>query len=570
MDFKTLFTQLSAFFLKLNRNQRIVIAVTTVTVIAFLTFLMLYTSGRTKEEGYKVLFDNLSSSDAALVIEQLKKDGIDYRLGANNVIEVPKEVVYQERINIASLGIPKDSQVGFELFDNQEFGATSFDQQIKFLRALEGELSRTIAALAPIEKATVHLALPKKSVFVSKDIKPTASVILELKQSRVLSRKQISGIKNLVSSAVTELNSDEVSVVNSDGESLGDDDDVTASDEMAKIQMRYRSKMERTYEEKIVKVLAPFIGSNERVVAKVTINFDFSQKHSTQETFDPENVVRSEQVLEEKREGFKPKEIGGVPGAVSNIGPVEGLEGRETKEKYEKNTQTTNYEISKITSNTKGEFATIRRITAAVVVDGRYAPGKNEDGTESGKMVYVALDESEINAISNLVRQSIGINKARGDDISVTNFQFKSTMALMTPPGEYEYLIKSMERYFGPVAPFMKYLVVFIILFIMYKKMVLPFSERMLEVTKAEEDMEKPVLDFGDEEDEDLLGKVNEMRKKVEGQLGIGENFNEDELKYEVLIEKLRTMFEDRPEEIAVLLATLLQKEYEMKDGASS
>jgi len=569
MDFKTLFTQLSAFFLKLNRNQRIVIAATTVTVIAFLTFLILYTSGRTKEEGYKVLFDNLSSSDAALVIEQLKKDGIEYRLGGNNVIEVAEDVVYQERINIASLGIPKDSQVGFELFDNQEFGATSFDQQIKFLRALEGELSRTIAALAPIEKATVHLALPKKSVFVSKDIKPTASVILELKQSRVLSRKQIAGIKNLVSSAVTELNSDEVSVVNSDGESLGDDDDVTASDEMAKIQMRYRSRMERTYEEKIVKVLAPFIGSNERVVAKVTINFDFSQKQSTQETFDPENVVRSEQVLEEKREGFKPKEIGGVPGAVSNIGPVEGLEGRETKEKYEKNTQTTNYEISKITSNTKGEFATIRRITAAVVVDGRYTRGKNEDGTDSGKMVYVALDESEINAISNLVRQSIGINKARGDDISVTNFQFKSTMALMEPPGEYEYLMKSVERYFGPVSPFVKYLVVFIILFIMYRKMVIPFSERMLEVTKAEEDMEKPVLDFGDEDEEDLLDKVNEMRKKVEGQLGIGDNFNEDELKYEVLLEKLRTMFEDRPEEIAVLLATLLQKEYEMQDGSS-
>jgi len=569
MDFKTLFAQLSAFFLKLNRNQKIVIALTTVAVVAFLVFLMIYSTGRSKQEGYKVLFDNLTSSDAALVIEQLKKDGIEYKLGENNVIEVPQEVVYQERINIASLGIPKDSEVGFELFDNQEFGATSFDQQVKFLRALEGELSRTISALGPIEKATVHLALPKKSVFVSKDIKPTASVVIELQNNRVLSRKQIAGIKNLVASAVTELSSELVSVVNSEGETLGDDDSVTESDEMAKIQMRYRAKMERAYEEKIVKVLAPFIGSTERVVAKVTINFDFSQKHSTQEVFDPENVVRSEQLLEEKREGFKPKEVGGVPGAVSNIGPVEGLADRETKEKYEKNTQTTNYEISKTTSNIKGEFATIRRITAAVVVDGRYENEKGADGIVTGNMVYVALEESEIDAISSLVRQSIGINNQRGDEVTVTNFQFKATKDMMRAPGEYEYLVQTMERYLGPATPIFKYFIVFLLLFIMYKKMVVPFSERMLEVTKAEEEIDTPILDFGDEEDDDLLDKVNEMRKKVENQLGLGENFNEDEMKYEVLIEKLRAIADEKPEEVAVLLSTLLQNENQMQESAS-
>jgi len=155
MDFKVLFSQLVILYDKLTKEQKMIVAAAVVGIVSFLIFLVVFTSTKNTKDSYEVLFDSLSSSDAAKVVTQLEKDGVPYKLEANNIIKVPKGVVYKERINIASLGIPKDSGVGFELFDKQEFGATSFDQKIKYLRALEGELSRTINALGPIESATV-------------------------------------------------------------------------------------------------------------------------------------------------------------------------------------------------------------------------------------------------------------------------------------------------------------------------------------------------------------------------------------------------------------------------------
>ena len=162
MDFRVLFTQLSVLYTKLTSQQRVIIVVAISGIVSFLIFMVVYTASKGTNERYEVLFDSLSSSDAAKVVEQLEKDEIPYELLANNVIKVPKDVVYRERIAISALGIPKDGGVGFELFDKQEFGATSFDQSIKHLRALEGELSRTINALSPIQSASVSLALPKE------------------------------------------------------------------------------------------------------------------------------------------------------------------------------------------------------------------------------------------------------------------------------------------------------------------------------------------------------------------------------------------------------------------------
>ncbi|MCK9162705.1 MAG: flagellar M-ring protein FliF, partial [Arcobacteraceae bacterium] len=164
MDFKVLFSQLVVLYTKLTKQQRAIIAMAIIGIVAFLIFLVVYTAQKKTDDDYEILFNSLSSQDAAKVVEQLEKDGITYKLEDNNIIKVPKEVVYKERITIASMGIPKNTGVGFELFDTQEFGATSFDQNIKYLRALEGELSRTINALAPIESASVSLALPKDTL----------------------------------------------------------------------------------------------------------------------------------------------------------------------------------------------------------------------------------------------------------------------------------------------------------------------------------------------------------------------------------------------------------------------
>ncbi len=561
MDFKALFSQLVVLYSKLTTNQRLIIGGAVAGIVAFLVFLVVYTSKGASRDGYQVLFDSLTSADAARVVEQLEKDNVPYRIPRDNVIEVPADVVYKERIAIASLGIPKDGRVGFELFDNQEFGATSFDQNIKFLRALEGELARTIDALAPVERSSVNLAIPKESLFVTQEVAPTASVVIQLQDGRALSMKQVSGIKNLVASAVPKLTPENVTLINDMGETLGDDDEMVQMSELSVMQQKYKHGEERKREEKIVNVLAPFIGGNERVVAKVTMEFDFSQRSSTSETYDPENVVRSEQSLEEKREGSTPKEVGGVPGAVSNIGPVEGLASQQTGETYSKNQTTTNYEISKTVSTTKGEFAKIKRITAAVVVDGKYEPKVDGEGNPTGNMDYVALDESQLDAISSLVKQSIGIDENRGDQVTVRNFQFEATSTAMAPKGAVGEVAKLTDEYIAPFAPVLKYLLVALILFVAYKKVIAPFAERMLEFSREEEEMQRPSLHIEDDEEEDLVEKVQAMRKKVESQLGMGEGMDEDELKYEVLIEKVRGAVEERPSEVAHMLQALVEEE---------
>lgn len=557
MDFKVLFSQLSILYTKLTQQQRIIIAVAVIGIVSFLIFLVVFTANKNAKEQYEVLFDSLSSSDAAKVVEQLEKDEIPYELLADNVIKVPKDVVYKERIAIASLGIPKDGGVGFELFDKQEFGATSFDQRIKHLRALEGELSRTINALRPINSASVSLALPKETLFVSKAVPPSASVMVTLEDGMTLSSSQVRGIKNLVSAAVPKLTSASVMLISEDGETLGDENEQVQMGELSSVQQKYKTKEEKKRQRKIIQIISPFVGGSKKVIAQVSVEYDFSIKNSTSESFDPENVVRSEQISEEKREGGAPEQIGGVPGTVSNIGPVQGLQSTASSEKYEKNSGTTNYEVGKTVSTTKSEFARIKRITAAVIVDGKYSFKTNEDGTKSDELEYEAMDEPDLQALSSLVEQSIGIDISRGDTVSVKNLQFKRDNTEPNVDGVTQ-AITFTQTYLTPFSSLFQYLFVLILLLIVYKKVIAPFSARMLEVSKEDDDFEKPQLELDDDEDDDLVEKVQAMRKKVEDQLGVSDGLNEDELKYDVLLEKVRTMTEDNPEDIASLLQALL------------
>lgn len=560
MDFKVLFTQLVTLYDKLTKQQKIIISLAIVGIVAFLIFLVVYTNKKDSISNMDVLFDSLSSEDAAKVIEQLEKDNIPYEIQDNNVIKVPKNLVYKERIAIASLGIPKKSGIGFELFDTQEFGATSFDQNVKYLRALEGELSRTINALAPIERANVSLALPKDTLFVEKQSAPTASVMLQLVEGGKLSLKQIRGIKNLVAAAVPNLTPVNVMLIDSDGETLGDENEMAQMSELSAVQQNFKTKEEKKKQRKIIEVVSPFVGGEQKVVAQVTIEFDFSIKNSTSETYDPENVVRSEQVSEEKRDGSAPAEVGGVPGTVSNIGPVEGIANNKTSEKYEKNTGTTNYEVGKTVSTTKSEFARIKRITAAVVVDGKYKYKLDAEGKPTDELEYEALSESDLEALSALVSRSIGISEDRGDKISIKNLQFKSPETDAAKNRVNQALTFS-QTYLAPFSGLFKYIFVLIILVILYRKVISPFAEKMLEISKEEDELLKPHLDLVSDEDDDLVERVQSMRKKVEEQLGAGDSFNEDELKYEVLLEKVRAMIEESPEAIALVFQALLTEE---------
>lgn len=562
MDFKVLFSQLVVLYDKLTKQQKLIIGAAIVGIVAFLIFMVVYTAKKETMNKMEVLFNSLTSEDAVKVVEQLEKDNIPYEILDNNVIKVPKNVVYKERIAIASLGIPKKSGVGFELFNTQEFGATSFDQNVKYLRAIEGELSRTIDALAPIESASVSLALPKDTLFVEKQTAPTASVMLKLVEGGKLSSKQIRGIKNLVAAAVPNLLPANVMLIDSDGETLGDENEMAQMSELSVVQQNFKTKEEKKRQKKIIDVISPFVGGEQKVVAQVTVEYDFSIQNSTSEKFDPENVVRSEQVSEEKREGKAPSEVGGVPGTVSNIGPVEGLSSNQTGEKYEKNSGTTNYEVGKTVSTTKSEFARIKRITAAVVVDGKYKNKPDAEGKPTNELGYEPLSESDLEALTALVSRSIGISEERGDQISVKNLQFK-TADVNTAEERVNQVVTFSKAYLEPFSGLFKYIFVLILLLILYKKVISPFAQKMLEVSKEEEEFSKPILDIGNDEDEDLVEKVQLMRKKVEEQLGVGEGFNEDELKYDVLLEKVKAMIEDSPEAVALVLQALVIEDFD-------
>ena len=556
MDFNALLHQISQIYQKLSLKQKIVAGSSIVLVVAFLVFLTLYKSKSDSFAGYSVLFENISPSDSALIVDQLNKDGIKYKLANEGTILVPTSDVYKERIAVATLGIPKESKIGFEIFDKQEFGATDAEQRVKFQRALEGELARTIESLSSIQKATVRIAIPKESVFTERQALPTASIVVELKPGVSLNAKQIFGIKNLVAASVTNLSTENVKIVNQDGVALGDEDGEFDSDAIAQ-QIRYKREFENNYEQKIVNVLAPIVGGADKVVAKVNIDFDFDKKDTKSEVYDPNNVVRSESNIEEKRQGSAPNEVGGVPGAVSNIGPVQGLDDNTLKEQYNKSSQQTNYEISKKVTNVKGQFASINRVSAAVVIDGIYKSKKDSDGKPTGEIEFTPLTKEQRESITNLIKQSIGYNQNRGDEVSLDNFEFKTHKDVSAG----EKMDSFMNSYVVPFLPIFKYLFAALLLYIFYKKVIVPFMQKMLEETKEEEEQVQNEFEDIETDAEDTLEKFKAARKKVEEQLGLGGEFNEDELKYDVLLEKMRTVISERSEEIAALLQDMVKND---------
>ncbi|WRD71707.1 flagellar M-ring protein FliF [Helicobacter pylori] len=559
MDLKVLLQRIVDFFIKLNKKQKIVLIAAGVLITALLVFLLLYPFKEKDyaQGGYGVLFERLDSSDNALILQHLQQNQIPYKILKDDTILIPKDKVYEERITLASQGIPKTSKVGFEIFDTKDFGATDFDQNIKLIRAIEGELSRTIESLNPILKANVHIAIPKDSVFVAKEVPPSASVMLKIKPDMKLSPTQILGIKNLIAAAVPKLTTENVKIVNENGESIGEGDILENSKELALEQLRYKQNFENILENKIVNILAPIVGGKNKVVARVNAEFDFSQKKSTKETFDPNNVVRSEQNLEEKKEGAPKKQVGGVPGVVSNIGPVQGLKDNKEPEKYEKSQNTTNYEVGKTISEIKGEFGTLVRLNAAVVVDGKYKIAL-KDGANT--LEYEPLSDESLKKINALVKQAIGYNQNRGDDVAVSNFEFNPMAPMLDNATLSEKIMHKTQKVLGSFTPLIKYILVFIVLFIFYKKVIVPFSERMLEVVPDEDKEVKSMFEEMDEE-EDELNKLGDLRKKVEDQLGLNATFSEEEVRYEIVLEKIRGTLKERPDEIAMLFKLLIKDE---------
>ena len=399
---------------------------------------------------YRVLFTNLSDRDGGAIVAALTQLNIPYRNTDGGTILVPADKVHDARLKLASQGLPKGSIVGFEIMETQKFGVTQFQEQVNYQRALEGELSRSIQALAPVAHARVHLALPKQSGFLRERQPPTASVLLQLHPGQALDRTQVAGIVHLVSSSVPELAPKRVSVVDQQGNVLAHQRDNAAGLDAA--QLDYVATIEAATIKRIEDILEPILGRG-NVRAQVTADVDFSQVEQMAETFAPNQgaearaAIRSQSTSEATQPGGSTS--GGVPGALSNqppgspTAPVSGATAVNSSLPLAagnaRRDAVTNYEVDKSVRRTVVSSGQIRRLTAAVVVNHRtVAAAAAADGAETAGNAEAKaapaktapLSDKEMQDITLLVREAMGFNAPRGDSLNVVNAPFSQPAPL--------------------------------------------------------------------------------------------------------------------------------------------
>lgn len=395
--------------------------VVAVLMLGFFAFLVL----RASSPSLAPLYTDLSLDDSAAIIKQLQTQNVPYDLrGDGSTILVPRDQVTSVRMALAGDGLPTKGQVGYEIFDKQNtLGATSFVQNINNVRALEGELARTITSLNRIKSARVHLVLPERELFSRVQKDPTASIVLSVRGT--LSAGEIRAVQHLVASAIEGLTPDRVAIVDDSGQLLasGGADDGSAQlagevdERVAGLETRLRTRLED--------MLGNVIGPGR---ARVQVNAELNRDRSTRttETFDPNGqVVHSTQTRSVANQSNGAGADGAVsvsnalPGAAQNGGTsTTGGAPSGTTQQGSTNEETTNYDNSKVTETSTTDAGGIKRLTVAVVVDGSYA----DDG--KGNQVYAPRSPAEIDQLKTLVQSAVGYDKARGDDVQVINLQF--------------------------------------------------------------------------------------------------------------------------------------------------
>ncbi|HXU92562.1 MAG TPA: flagellar basal-body MS-ring/collar protein FliF [Gallionella sp.] len=377
---------------------------------------------------YRVLYSNLSDRDGGAIIDSLTQMNIPYKFAeGGGALLVPSNQVHEARLKLASQGLPKGGNVGFELMENQRFGITQFAEQVNYQRALEGELARSVQSIGAVAAARVHLAIPKPSVFVKEQQKPSASVVLSLQGGRTLDSAQVSAIVHLISSSVPEMSAKDVTVVDQNGTLLSANHDGNLNGGLDANQLKYVQQIEQNYIKRIESLLTPLLGDN-NVRAQVAADIDFSRTEQTAEIFKPnqnpaESTVRSQQNSESINGGGL--NASGVPGALSNQPPVpatapivsggaaSGVAATNPASSMQKDS-TINYEVDRTIRHTVLPVGSIKRLSVAVVVNG------NRKVTDAkGKVSSKPLTDAEKEQINNLVRDAVGFDQTRGDSLNV-------------------------------------------------------------------------------------------------------------------------------------------------------
>lgn len=412
-----------------------------VGLVGFFIFIMM----RLSEPQMDVLYTDMTLDDSGAIVRELEAANIVYTIrNEGQTILVPSDKVLRLRLNLAEQGLPEGGMVGYEIFDKGEtLGATSFVQNINHLRALEGELGRTIRAIDKVQLARVHLVLPTRVLFSREQAEPSASIVLRVRGD--LAAGQTRAIQHLVASAVKDLQPHRVSIVDETGRLLASgNNDSTSSAMFGSLEER-NAAFESRLERQISEIVTSIVGSgNARI--QVTTELDYNRITQTSDTYDPESqVVRSTQTREETSAAQETADNDAVsvgnelPGANENQNQDEA----QTSENASKTEETVNYEISHTTKTEILEAGRIKRISVAVLVNGLFTQGTD------GKPVYAPRQQEQLDQIASLVRSAIGFDRTRGDQVEIVNLQFAPEAAADTlADAEAGFLNLTKEDYF--------------------------------------------------------------------------------------------------------------------------
>jgi flagellar M-ring protein FliF len=383
-----------------------------------------------QREEYQPLFSGLSTEDASTVVSKLKEQKIPYKLGANGTtVSVPKERVSDVRLALASVNaLPGNGGVGLELFDKTNYGMTEFMQNVNYKRAIQGELTRTINQMPEISASRIHIAIPEKTLFTEKEKETTASVFLKLKQGKRLAKEQVLGIVNLVAGSVEGLKAENVVVIDSFGKILHRNGDGNNDVMLSGQQYELQRNVEKTIEDSVQSMLDTFL-MNSKTVVRARVDLNLRKIEKMEEEYLPDKTVVSEEKKSKEKTTSTRGRPGGVPGVAANLAKVASKGAQETKQEEqninssEREDSNVSYEVSKSVRKIVEPFGDIKRISLAVLVDGKYEKVKGAKGKEDLK--YIPRSQKELDTIRNMVLRAAGFSEERGDKIEVLNMPFE-------------------------------------------------------------------------------------------------------------------------------------------------
>lgn len=564
--------QLLKFINNLNTAQRAVIIGGFSLLFILLVGLLVYSSIKAEDKKLNyTIASNLTKSQVMLASDELEASGIIFAVsgtGNSLTLKTSKDFINIAKIKLVTSEAATSKHVGWEIFEKSSLGTTNFENKVKYLRALEGELSRSLESLTGVLRANVKIAIPKDTIFTEKKTDTTASAMLSLKPGVFLTQKQIDGIKNFIASAVPDLKHENIQLIDQDGSLLQQSQD-DINNQKSTTQNKYKEGLEEDYSKKIVALLEPFVGVG-RVVAKVTVSLDFVKKDIEEEIYNPEGSIRSQQVVENssKSQGM-PSNNGGVAGVDSNIQTPNTGNGSSNIASNNEGTNTvTNYEISKkIISQKDNNYTNIKRITAAVTFD-------------SSVLKDIQNKDEFITSLESVVQDTIGYDKVRGDKITVRDFKFigvkpieqvaqtvdENGNAIIVSEESID-TISMIKSIFKDFSEYIQYIIAAILLLIFYKKFIASNEVVIIgdgirkNVDRYDENLVKDMLsDYENEFDSSTA--QGRLKSKVKSQIlnnidGLDE---ESAARYEVFIEELDREINNNPLEIARMIELLLNE----------